>query len=323
MEPAPPADRDRIPSRRPALAAVPVRLPLDTAMSHPVHRPAFTLVEAVLAIAIVGTLVALVLPAVQAARAASLRAACANNLRQIGLALGQYHQVRGCWPPGATHPALGFGSAGDAYPLLNWEARLLPYVDQQSLWEQTQRAYAEDPTDIRDPPHVGLDTQVALFVCPADSIQKSYGFTSYVGVAGTDLQHEDGILFLDSQVRIGDVTDGMSNTVMVGERPPAKDSAFGHWYGGWGPWAVGSGFLGVNETDIHDGVQPCPVGPYEFGPGNYNNPCDVFHFWSMHRGGANFLFADGAVHFLPYSASAVLPALATRAGGEDVPSFEN
>lgn len=62
----------------------------------------------------------------------------------------------------------------------------------------------------------------------------------------------------------------------------------------------------------------CPAGPYHFGPGRATNRCDVLHFWSLHIGGANFLFADGSVRFLSYSADDVLPALATRSGGEAV-----
>jgi prepilin-type processing-associated H-X9-DG protein len=63
----------------------------------------------------------------------------------------------------------------------------------------------------------------------------------------------------------------------------------------------------------------CPTGPYSFGPGTMQNPCDTFHFWSLHSGGSNFLFADGAVRFLNYSAAPLLPALSTRAGGEPAP----
>ncbi len=70
------------------------------------------------------------------------------------------------------------------------------------------------------------------------------------------------------------------------------------------------------------GYHNCADGPYAFGPGDLKQHCDAFHYWSLHTGGANFAFADGSVHFLRYSATAVLPALATRAGGETVGDFE-
>ena len=75
--------------------------------------------------------------------------------------------------------------------------------------------------------------------------------------------------------------------------------------------------LGVRER-CYNGLVDCPRGPYEYGPGRADNNCDMFHFWSHHSGGGNFLFADGSVHFLSYSAKSVLRALSTRAGGEAV-----
>jgi prepilin-type processing-associated H-X9-DG protein len=77
--------------------------------------------------------------------------------------------------------------------------------------------------------------------------------------------------------------------------------------------------LGVREENVMPvTVGSCPPGTYSFGPGNFNNQCDMFHFWSPHSGGGHFLFADGSVHFLSYSAAPILPALASRAGGEAV-----
>src|SRR5207244_2898670 len=140
------------------------------------------------------------------------------------------------------------------------------------------------------------------------------------GVEGTNQTTKDGVLFLDSRVRLEDVKDGTSHTLMVGERPPSADLVFGWWYAGWGQSKDGSGdmVLGVRERYVSDLAPGCPRGPYAYGPGKVNNQCDTFHFWSTHIGGAHFLFADGSVHFLLYSAAPLLPALATRAGGESV-----
>jgi prepilin-type processing-associated H-X9-DG protein len=141
-----------------------------------------------------------------------------------------------------------------------------------------------------------------------------------LGVEGTNSLKQDGLLFLDSHVRPTDVTDGLSNTLAFGERPPSPDSLFGWWYAGWGQDKDGEGemVLGARTKNNQVWVSDCPVGPYHFQAGDRKNPCDTFHFWSFHTGGANFAFADGSVRFLSYSADGILPALATRAGGEAV-----
>jgi prepilin-type processing-associated H-X9-DG protein len=140
-----------------------------------------------------------------------------------------------------------------------------------------------------------------------------------LGVEGTDQYHKDGVLFMDSKVRMASILDGASNTLMVGERPPSAQGNLGWWYAGWGQEQDGSAemLLGVREICVYNSP-PCAAGPFHFGPGRFLNQCDAYHFWSPHSGGTNFLFCDGAVRFLSYSADGVLPALATRAGGERV-----
>lgn len=131
------------------------------------------------------------------------------------------------------------------------------------------------------------------------------------------MAREDGVLFLDSRVPFSKIRDGLSNTLIVGERPPSANlPAIGAWYGGWGHWRNFTAFLGVVETDVGVSGLPCSSGPYLFAPDRLDNRCSIFHFWSQHRGGGNFAFADGSVRFLAYGAASVLPALATRAGGE-------
>jgi prepilin-type processing-associated H-X9-DG protein len=122
-------------------------------------------------------------------------------------------------------------------------------------------------------------------------------------------------------VRFTSITDGLSNTVMIGERPPGADLDWGWWVNGGGD--VNTGVANVtypNYTKDQNG-KACPPGPYYFKapePGGVNNPCSNNHLYSMHIGGANFAFGDGSVHFIPYSAYLVLLPLSTFAGGEVV-----
>ena len=291
-----------------------------------IRRVGFTLVELLVVIAIMAVAIGLLLSAVQKSRAAADRISCTNNLKQIGLALHHYHDTNGSLPPGLTPKA-----KGEAFPLMGWLPRLLPFVEQQPLWDLTVTAYAERPNDPYGLPHYGFMTPVKVFGCPADSrvyaTQLTHeGFrpalTSYLGVLGVNVLGNQGVLYLGSHIRFADILDGTSNTLMVGERPPSPDFWYGWWYAAQGQLDSGSAdtVLGVRELrNVYDQYTPgCPPGPYHFMAGNLADPCDAFHFWSLHPGGANFVFADGSVEFLTYSADNVLPALSTRAGGEAV-----
>ena len=146
-------------------------------------------------------------------REAARRTKCTNNLRQLALAVHSYHDTLNQLPPLATDEGHW-----------TWAALLLPYVEQEALWKTTQQAFARDPVFYHNPPHVGLDTVVPLYLCPADgriqSAQTSFGhhvaFTSYLGVMGQNFHSRDGMLYLDSRVRLAEVRDGTSNTLLFG-----------------------------------------------------------------------------------------------------------
>src|SRR5262249_53175946 len=157
----------------------------------------------------------------------------------------------------------------------------------------------------------------------------------------TNYKMHDGILAANHTVRLTEVTDGTSYTLLVGERSANKSPNFGVWFAGCGQYdrSLGAGdeqrgsadvVLGVRELNSGQNGYPdlskCPKGPYHFTPpgqirdglGNILEACDQFHFWSWHPGGANFVFADGSVRFLSYDVDDLMPALGTRAGREQV-----
>jgi prepilin-type N-terminal cleavage/methylation domain-containing protein/prepilin-type processing-associated H-X9-DG protein len=284
----------------------------------------FTLIELLVVIAIFAVLVGLLVSAVQRVREAANRTRCISNLRQHGLSLAQYHGTYASFPPGVASP----DGSKDPYPFMSWNTRLLPFLEQNALWSQSQQAFAQEIDFRKDPPHVGFGTVMKIYTCPSDARSQvvmtvtglGVAFTDYLGNEGIDYRRKDGVLFVDSGIRLGDITDGTSNTLLVGERPPSADGFLGWWYAGWGQNLDGSAevVLGVQERNIYHLARTCPAGPYSYGPGKPGNMCDAFHFWSLHPNGANFLFCDGSVHFIPYAAAPIMPALATRAGGEAV-----
>ncbi len=288
-------------------------------------RAGYTLVEVLVALAIIALLVGLLLPAVQKVRDAAARMRCQNNLKQLGLALHTYHTSAESFPPG-----LSVTTDRGRYAYLGWPARILPYIEQDALWQQVEAAFATDPNTANfygHPPHERLlGTAVRLFNCPADPrlpgpvvvFNLPIAFTSYLGVEGIDQDQRDGMLALDSRVRLTDIQDGTNNTLLLGERPPSADFRFGWWYRGWGQRKDGSGEMVLGVRELNTSRLSCPFEPSRFQQGRFDDPCSMFHFWSPHTGGANFAFADGSVRFLRYSADDIMPALATRAGGEAV-----
>jgi prepilin-type processing-associated H-X9-DG protein len=289
---------------------------------------AFTLVELLLVLAGVAVLIALLVPAVQQARAAAYRTQCENNLKQIGLALHNYHAINHALPKGMDG---GPPDQNHLY-LSTWMLRILPYLEGEDLYQQALAEFAKQPDPLHPQPHSTLAAVVKSYACPMDprstdsqlALRDNYmaGLTDYLGVSGQNSLINNGVLFKDSHVRLQDITDGTSTTLMVGERPASTDCQFGWWYAGVGQISTGSGdsVLGVQEPNwlpVTTGSL-CGPGVYQFKSGQLNNQCDMFHFWSLHTGGAHFLFADGAVHFLPYTAAPLMPALASRAGNEGV-----
>jgi len=286
------------------------------------ERSGFSLTELVVVIAIIGIILSLTFPAVQNARSAADRLSCQNRLRQIGFALHNHHDTLGRFPPGQDSSP--FGSGLDATGL-SWLAKILGFVDQDPLWGQAKDAFRQDRYPWHNPPHIGLATVIPLYTCPSDwrsaSVQTgpdgiTAAYTSYKGVEGSMTFMEDGVLPIGHAVNIAEITDGTSQTVMVGERPPSASFDSGWWY--CSHYSAYS-YDFILQTAMLRETQDCgppPGGMFVFGPGRPNNQCDMWHFWSIHRGGANFCFADCSVRFLSYAISPILPSLASRNGGE-------
>lgn len=294
-------------------------------IANPTRRSAVTLVELLVVLAIFGVLVGLILPAVQQARAAAVRTSCQSRLQQIGLALHGHHDTYGAFPPGQDNSPFGTGRGSEG---LSWLAKILPFVEQQSLWERSLQALVQDRVPWHDPPHVGLATVIPIYTCPADNRVSSpqtgpdgirAAYTSYLAVHGDFGRTPNGVLPFGSTVRIVDITDGTSHTVMVGERPPSAWLDSGWWYAShWNAYAFDFLLGAAMYAQPVGDCMPNNDGVFSFGPGRINNQCDMYHFWSLHSGGANFAFADGSVRFLSYSIGPKLRGLASRNGGEIV-----
>jgi prepilin-type N-terminal cleavage/methylation domain-containing protein/prepilin-type processing-associated H-X9-DG protein len=281
-----------------------------------------TLIEVLVAIGIIGVMVGLLLPAVQGIRDSALKMQCQNNLKQLALALHNYDGTYGHLPPPPPQ-----GTAADLQLRLTWMAMVLPQIEKDAVWSEAVQSLVTNPDPSSNPPHKGMATVVSLFVCPSDprlrvphrdDLGVIAAFTSYIGVGGG--RNWDGCLGMPGPgIRFAEITDGMSNTLLVGERPPPSTWQAGRWYSVYSPGAPlthgpDEGLLAESPSFPGDNCG----GPFWFGPGRIDNVCDRYHFWSLHRGGANFAFADGSCRFLRYSARPQVLAFATRAGDEPV-----
>jgi prepilin-type N-terminal cleavage/methylation domain-containing protein/prepilin-type processing-associated H-X9-DG protein len=313
-----------------------VRRANRTKLSNQRQKAGFTLVELLVVIGIIGTLIALLLPAVQMVRESGRRTVCSNNIRQLALGLMNYESAHGQLPMGLrsfqTVPGSGSSSAVNQYYGMSWITRILPFIEQNAMWENAIEDYRYSPIPFRR--HRGMQTVLPPVACPSDPVSgevhwthegRLVACTNYLGVHGTNYKTRDGVFTYDEPIRLPQIGDGQSNTLLIGERPPSPDFWYGWWYAtGSGTVSTGDVTLGVAELNpaktggISTYLEGCPAGPYAYSAGR-NEQCDTLHFWSYHSGGANFALADGSVRLIPYSISAeTLGALATRAGGEAV-----
>jgi len=290
--------------------------------SRHVHA-AFTLIELLVVIAIIALLIGLLMPAVQKVREGASRTQCMNNMKQMGIALHSHQSAYGGLPAGSITTS----GAWDWH--WSWMAKILPFVEQQQVSDQA-KTYA---TTVNNNPFINPASglPMKIFTCPQDPrgvlvsapygapYNHPFGLSMYLGSSGTTGTTYDGILYANAKLRVTDITDGTSNTIIVGERPPSSDLNYGWWFAGYGFEGQGGAdvVLGSRDTACaaYFGGPPTNVG---LRPGNVLNRADASHWWSNHPNGGIFLMADGSTKYLKYEADSILPALQTRAGNESV-----
>jgi prepilin-type N-terminal cleavage/methylation domain-containing protein/prepilin-type processing-associated H-X9-DG protein len=243
----------------------------------------FTLIELLVVMAIIGVLIALLLPAVQAARGAARRVECVNNMMQIGLAVQQYEVAYEAFPPGVVNPSGPIANAPKGYHY-SWLVQILPFVEQKATYAQLDFS-----KDLYDPANTRARSVVLRsFTCsadPASRVTGGLGLSSYAGnhhdsEAPIDVTN-NGVLFLNSQVRSEDIEDGSSNTILFGEKKLPATGDLG--------WASGTNATLRNGGTPLNGLAIMPSAA---------NPDPVGGFSSYHTGGGNFAYADGHVAFV-------------------------
>ena len=298
-------------------------------------RRGVTIVEVLAIVAVIGVLVALLLPAIAAGREAARQTRCRNNLKQIGLGLHAYHDGVGSLPMGYVRSGPHSASTSPGW---GWSALVLARMEASTLanscnfsipieWAENLTSRTASVATYICPSdwNTGLFTAIredGSPICPASSMSYAGNFGREVRLRGVSVDiadaptHGNGLFLCNRVIRLGDVTDGLSGTIAVGERGSLLTRV---------PWAGAIDravcTISPDSPSQSDGVSLAAVQPLaHLDDIGINDPnADPDNFFSAHPGGAQFLMADGSVRFIRKSVSiSVLRALASRDYGEAI-----
>ena len=234
-------------------------------------RRAFTLIELLVVIAIIAVLIGLLLPAVQKVREAAARMKCSNNLKQMGLAMHNYHDTNNAFPPAFAKPSQ-----------YGWGTWILPFIEQDNLYKLL------NPTQTTLSVNALTTLPVSVYTCPSDPNQTINPFST--GYAKSNYVVCEPICDGGSAYNILSITDGTSNTLLIGERD-TKNQIGGIWAGRDAilsiPSVIGRPTWPIN-TRYAGGTTCCGA----------DTRCTRYAWSSLHTNGVNFAFCDGSVHFL-------------------------
>jgi prepilin-type N-terminal cleavage/methylation domain-containing protein/prepilin-type processing-associated H-X9-DG protein len=253
----------------------------------------FTLVELLVVIAIIGILIALLLPAVQAAREAARRSQCINNLAQLGLAVHNYEAAYQMLPPGTIEPQGPIRNLPKGYHM-GWLVQILPFIEEQVTFDHVD--FSVGVYDAKNEPVA--QTEINVFTCPSDGMGYSMQdrWPSNYAACHHDLEapidaDNNGVFFLNSHVRMRDVTDGTTHTIFVGEKK--IDAVDLGWMSGTRSTLRNTG-TPIDQTS----VVRAKGDSFVLEEGGKTSDVTVGGYGAYHPGGANFLFGDGRISFL-------------------------